>query len=277
MGIASYSPPVDKLLTLGDCRNFRGWPNYLELGLGPEHIPDLIRMAIDDELNWAASDSLEVWAPVHAWRALGQLHAEAAVEPLMRLLHELEGSDWPGEELPKVYGMIGAAAIPALTAYLADKSHGWHPRAVAAESLEQIGKMHPEVRAECVAALTRQLEQFAEDDPTLNSFVICSLIGLKAVESAPMIERTFTANCVERFVVGDWEDVQVSLGLREARGERPKRGSTSEFLLRLSSLADRPPLTDQEAAPQQQAEHKAKAKAKRKMAEKSRKRNRKQN
>ena len=73
------------------------------LGLTSEHIPALIRMATDEELNWANADSLEVWAPVHAWRALGQLHAEEAIEPLMRLFHEHDDSDWVGEELPIVY------------------------------------------------------------------------------------------------------------------------------------------------------------------------------
>ena len=28
-----YSPPVDRLLTYGDCLKMREWPNYLELGL----------------------------------------------------------------------------------------------------------------------------------------------------------------------------------------------------------------------------------------------------
>ena len=81
MGIESYAPPVDKLLTYGDAHEHGGkpqaWPEYLELGIGPEHIPDLIRMATDEELRWADSESLEVWAPIHAWRTLGALHAEA--------------------------------------------------------------------------------------------------------------------------------------------------------------------------------------------------------
>ena len=69
-----YPHPVSKLLTQGDCRPTAGkWPNYLELGLTQEHIPELIRMLTDEDLIWAPSDSLEVWAPMHAWRALGQL------------------------------------------------------------------------------------------------------------------------------------------------------------------------------------------------------------
>jgi hypothetical protein len=50
MNSASY-PPVNKLLSCGVCEIGRQWPNYLVPGFGPEHIPDLIRMALDPELN----------------------------------------------------------------------------------------------------------------------------------------------------------------------------------------------------------------------------------
>ena len=95
-------------------------------------------MATDDELNWADSDSLEVWVSVHAWRALGQLKAEEAIEPLIMNLFRMGDSDWVGEELPKVYGMIGPKAIPPLAKYLADDSHDVFPRNYAAHSLEVI-------------------------------------------------------------------------------------------------------------------------------------------
>ncbi len=71
MGRESYTPPVDKLLTYGDGReigeNPKDWPQYLELGIGPEHIPDLIRMATDEELRWAELDTLEVCAPIRSY------------------------------------------------------------------------------------------------------------------------------------------------------------------------------------------------------------------
>src|SRR5690242_3836273 len=61
---SNYSPPIDKLLTYGqpDPAQPEKWPNYLESGIGPEHIPDLIHMATDEQLHQADSESLEVWA-----------------------------------------------------------------------------------------------------------------------------------------------------------------------------------------------------------------------
>ena len=78
-------------------------------------------MATDEELEWADEDeTLEVWAPIHAWRTLGQLRAEAAIEPLFSLFTGLDQSDWVTEEMPEVFGMIGPAALPMLKAAIAD-------------------------------------------------------------------------------------------------------------------------------------------------------------
>src|SRR5713226_5356329 len=131
MSTSTYISPVDKLVTLVKPESVlpEKWPNYLELGLGPEHIPELIRMAIDPEFRGSEAEEEseeedpDFWAPLHAIRALGQLHAEAAIEPLVNLLAELKDDEWMLEELPSVYGLIGQAAIPALATYLSDSSH----------------------------------------------------------------------------------------------------------------------------------------------------------
>ncbi len=271
MSVASYPPPVDRLLTFADCRDsIREWPNYVEeLGLRSEHIPDLIRMATDNALLWAESESLEVWAPMHAWRALGQLRAEAAIEPLMPLFHELGDSDWVTEEMPDVYGMIGPAAIPALSAYLIDASHESFPRITAIGSLEKIAKQHPDSRDACVAVLTRQLEQYTENDLELNGFLVSSLVELKALESVKVIECAFAAKRVELMFVGDWNQVQVEMGLK-SREELPQpKFSPEEFLI--------PAALPSDSRAETSGSHKAnpQVKAKRKMAKQSRKQNRK--
>ena len=121
-----YPEPVSKLITLGDCRQMRQWPDYLALRIGPEHIPELIRMIQDEELNQADSESLEVWTPVHAWRALGQLRAEAATDSLIGLLEQIdeEYDEWIGEEVPEVLGTADPVTPPAnarrLVSHLAD-------------------------------------------------------------------------------------------------------------------------------------------------------------
>ncbi|TBR59768.1 hypothetical protein B4U84_02265, partial [Westiellopsis prolifica IICB1] len=209
-----YQPPVEKLLTLGDCHKITNEYNYTaELGLDTEHIPDLIRMAVDQRLNSADSGSLEFWGPIHAWRALGQLGAELAIEPLIQLFHELEDSDWVNEEMPKVYGMFGEVAIPTLQAYLADESHGIFPRVTAIHSLEEICKQHHHAYQKCVGVLTQQLKLFAQNPQELNGFLVASLMELKATESATVIKSAFLGKSVPDEITGTWEDVCKILGI----------------------------------------------------------------
>ena len=53
MSELAYVEPVSQLLTLGDVGGQREWRDYAALGLAAEHIPELIRMALDEELAWA--------------------------------------------------------------------------------------------------------------------------------------------------------------------------------------------------------------------------------
>ncbi len=271
---ANYSSPVSELLSLGDCRDLRGWPDYPDLvGLGPGHVSELTQMATDQDLNWADPESLEVWTPVHAWRVLGQLRATAASEPLLELFQTVdEGNDWPGDELPEVYGMIGRIAIPALERYLADVSHELWARVTAAHSIERIAVRDPSARMKCVAVLVRQLETFWQSDPILNGFLISYLIDLGAVGMAPLIERAFAADSVDLSIRGDWEDVQVELGLKTSR-ETPR----PYFFTFGVPMSDEPEHDEPERnALEDSNSDKAARKAKRKQSQASWKKNRKQ-
>ena len=269
--MAEYRKTVDVLLILGDLQESdHQWPDYSEYGIGAEHIPDLIQLATDSELHEADSESLDVWAPIHAWRTLGQLRTEEAIDPLLNLFHELEEDgwgDWTGEELPRVFGLIGAAAIPALTAYLADTSHNISPRISAAHALAEIGMSHAEAEVACIAALTQQLEAFRKNDRDLNGFLVSYLVDLQAVETAPLIQRAYAAGRVDEIVMGDWEDVQVALGLK------PYVERDADFFM--DDIEDVDPEDRPFAFKPQSAAKRKKAKTKRNMARKSRKQNRK--
>jgi hypothetical protein len=87
--------------------------------------------------------------------------------------------------------------------------------------LQEIGERQPEARSAAVTALTETLEWFADLEPVLNGFVISYLVDLDAIEAAPVIERAFEADCVDITVMGDWEDVQIKLGLLDERETPP--------------------------------------------------------
>jgi len=219
----NYSPPLAAFLTLG-WPEFRPvpWRDYTALGVTAAHIPQLIAMATDEQLHARATpDDAAVWAPVHAWRALGQLRAAEAARPLSRLFDMLEDDDWVGEDLPHAFVQIGPPAVPVLAEYVDQVAYGTFPRATAAEALMKLANAYPNTRGVCVAALTTALERFVLQDPLLNGLLVWHLIRLHAVEAAPVMERAYAADCVDLTVEGDWEDVQVSLGLLAARYSPP--------------------------------------------------------
>lgn len=224
-----YPAPLDRLLEYG-AASWTDWADYVrDFGLGSEHVPDLIRLATDMELYWAEDENPAVWAPIHALRALGQLQAEEAVKPLMRLWDEVD-LDLVNEDLMRVYGMIGPAAIPALASYLADDSAGLHSVGLACESLVEIAQRHPGAYKRCIDVLIEQFAKFADNDRAKNGFLLASLLDLRAVGALDLMERAFAAEAVDETIAGDWEDVQIEFGLRKERSAEPRYGlSLADF------------------------------------------------
>jgi hypothetical protein len=215
----SYTPPLDKLLTYTSITGGNPLPkmSYIEtFGIGNDNIPELIRMATDEYLRSEDANDFEFTAVLHAIRALGELHAEAAIEPLLSLLNSAseEDIDWIQETLIHAYPEIGPAALPSLEQFLADPSHNDSAHNYVAGIIERIPEEYPEARTECIAVVTRRLAEFEVNDPTLNGFLILALLHMKAVESANIIQEAYANDCVDKFVCGDWNEAQYELGLK---------------------------------------------------------------
>lgn len=270
----TYTPPVDRLLTFGEERSKPdGWPDYLALGIGSEHIPDLIRMATDEELEEADEEGVLAWAPIHARRALGQLQAEAAIEPLFSLFTGVYESDWVTEELPEIFGMIGPAALPLLKTTIAHSATDEMVCIDAITCVEKIGIRWPSACPACIALLMEQLELFEINDAETNGFLVSVLVELQATEAAPLIERAFASRCVDLTIMGNWEDVQVKFGLKSAEEARRSRWKRHQRILDLSTVQE---LTNSQVLPKmKQKRETGQKKAQRKRVQQSRKRNRK--
>lgn len=214
---ASSTPePVLRLLELGKPQYARdlSWPDYSSFGILSEHIPYLIRLATDQNLlHLTDENEARAWGPIHAWRALGQLHAAAAIIPLMKLFHEVRDDDWVIEEMPTVFTLIGPPAFPYLEQYLRDEGYPPYSRLVAATSLTHLAIAYPALRDGAVQVLTDQLIGFEQNSPGMNSVLIANLVDLNAVEQANLIQKAFTESRVDRFIVGDWADIKRRLDI----------------------------------------------------------------
>lgn len=271
----TYTEPGSKLLKLGR-PDGEEWLDYSTLDISRDHIPELIRLVEDHEMRIMEppvdlpddEDLPEWYAQIHAWRALGQLKAEEAIPAILGILHQVddEDDDWLGEDAEEVFALIGPVAIAPIAEYLREDTNGLYARVQAAESLYAMGNAHPDTRDECARILASVLENYEKNDEGLNGFIVHDLIRLKAVEHIDLIERAFKSGNVDEMIMGDFEDVQVELGLLEKRITKPAR---PPFLDMLSGQ-------DEIFEPEKRANpDKKKEKNKRKQEKKSRKKNRK--
>lgn len=222
-----YAPPLDRLVTLGEPDfGYRAWLDYpARYGVGPEHVPQLIRMLRDPRWDEAAAGSPFVYAVVHAWRALGQLRAEAAVPELLRIIREADrDDDWVGEDLPAVFEHIGAPAYAPLVAVFSDRRQPEHVRSRAACSLGQIGAAAPQLRSDAVRLLTRALDAYTPESPEMHGYIVNALLQLRAVEAIPSLRRAYEEERVDDLFV-QWREVERELGLTgpEAAGAEEPR------------------------------------------------------
>lgn len=246
-------------------------------------MPALIDLALEwcDEQDPEEADI----GPVVAWRALGQLRAAAAIQPLLDMLDPLDEvlDGWLFEDVDHVFGLIGPPAIDALNSYLADEQHRQDSRAKAADGLREIAKRFPQTYDQVVTILSSELARHQADASTMNALLAYNLVKLEAVEAAEVIEQAFASNVIDPMMVGDCGDLKKELGVaglgispETAPGwttiaERMELG-TANGRLRNSEAAERKRLA---ADQKRRLAAKQREKAKKKKSRQDRKRNRK--
>jgi hypothetical protein len=166
MSSSNYTSPVNRIFQLEPPPAIVDWSIYANLGITVEHLPELARMAIDEDLLYGEADA-EFLAPSHAWRMLALVGTPEAIAPLITVLHgwSEENWDWLGEEIKVVFGKIGSAALPELAKTLGNSQHSSYTRENAVMSIAEIFEHHPAAHDECIAVLTAQLSRFSKNDP----------------------------------------------------------------------------------------------------------------
>ncbi len=207
-----YSEPLAGLLALGEVEtaDYPAWADRLR-----DHVPDLIRMVLDDDLNDRDQDDPAVWAPLHALEVLTVLAPAEAAGPLTVCLADTEG--WSDDLVWRFYAAVGPTALPILQAYLEDDSHRITARARASNALTAIAEAHPAALQGIVdyliAFLDRPDADKNADEETVTAFVIGDLGDLKAESAYEAIRRAYAADRVDPQIIG-LEDVERDFGMR---------------------------------------------------------------
>ena len=198
---------------------------YLSLGLGAGDAGDLLRIARDEHLDGREDidpDGKEAWACAHALRALAVLNPPGVLDDLLALFRKevtLWGGDLLAEEMKHSMAAIGDPAVEPLARILRDPGEGTWFRVEAAESLGRIARRSGR-REEILDSLAAPLAE-EEHSREVNAFAISALCDNRSTRHLPAIREAFAANRVDVSVLGDLEDIEVKLGVREGR-ETPK-------------------------------------------------------
>ena len=239
---------VERLAAAGNPRDQHDWEQrdgyyVAACRVSADDVPELIDLVREwsdpnrsDDVELPDIDEAEL-LPITAWRALGDLKATAAVQPLVELVCELqdECDDWVCEELPHVFGKIGESAIEPLIRLAADDQQPDYTRSIAASGLRLVADYHPNTKPRVVALLTEMMASAREGHAEFNTTVLIELVDLGATEAAEPIERAFAADLLDVGVVGTWDDVRRTLGVESLGLKMPKdpHDSTKGLGLRL--------------------------------------------
>ncbi len=214
----SDNPKIQMLLTLGSPPNARKWPDYLaKYDFSAEDVPALLEIFTDEDIEQLSSDRPEVWAPLYAWRILGQLGSEDAIEPIVQSFDASHEDDWALSELSGVIGMIGPAAISTLIEYWRQPGKDEFSYVMAMDALCEIAKQHPASRDQVIDIYIDYMNEPNKLADTLNGLLMACLMDLKATAAIDGIRHLFALNCVDISCAGDLEEVENSLGLRTKR------------------------------------------------------------
>jgi uncharacterized protein len=208
---------IKLLLELGEADRGRDWPDYLQYGFVETDVPALLDLVADEAFDQASSDSAKVWAPLHAWRTLGQLGSSKAVIPLIAQFDRLCEDDWALPELSTVMGMLGEPAITPLVACLNEPHYKEFARVMAADGLAEIAKRQPACRERIIQCYRNYMRSPDVSAHTLNGLLIGRLLDLDAKEAIDDIRQFFARDCVDITCAGDLEEVEIELGFRDKR------------------------------------------------------------
>jgi len=189
-----------------------GLPSGLQFDLND--VDDLLAITLSDEFNTAPGDSDQIWAPLHAWRALGQLKVTKAIEPLINSFDQFNDDDYATDELPEVFSLVGEPAVDPLVAYLYRPVVEEWSVILAVACLGEIVEHHPSVKPLLLDHLKNYMRSPRLDLPSVNAFILSVIMNLQAVELIDEIRHMFALGCVDVGWCGDLEDVESNLGVR---------------------------------------------------------------
>lgn len=198
----------------------RDWPDYLALGLEESDLGVLIDFTTDFYLSFEQTDE-ESAVSIHAWRAMVEIGGPAVAGDLISLAIGCDeiGDEWFVDELPTLAGKTGMEALPVFVEAI-------HENPTYSNLAEGVvlgipGMVKTDADREKALETLLGFFDFEEFDRVKKALIVESLIRLKAKEAMPFLRSQFENHKIDVSAMGDLEEVEIAMGLRDKR-ETPK-------------------------------------------------------
>lgn len=208
-----FEPPLDQLLVFGEIDRETLSQRVAELGIGQQHVPELVRMARDRSLITIVGEEPEGWGPVYATQILEMLDVSDVVADLIPIL-DVDLDRLADNTIAALGAASSPAAVEPLAAYANDHTRWSIGRNRAIEVLYRLVKRYPDIREQVIAIFGDMLANAEHDSKTVVSELASELVSLKATETLPLIRRAFELQKVDEFYCGSWGDVLKELGVK---------------------------------------------------------------
>lgn len=215
----AYTPPVSRLLELGYAWN-QSHDYREEFGISGVDIPELRRLLFDETFYEVDEDDVQGWGYIHATYALGQLREIAALKILIQATLKLTEHEGFWDIVGNVMGQIGPAGLPLLATAFRQHRQDFISSAPFITAIGKIGQTEEDGGTQAIQTLTELLKEHSRNSAEMNGHIIAELLDLGAVETAPIMKQAFQAEHVDPMIAGDWDTVQIELGLKPPREDR---------------------------------------------------------
>lgn len=241
-----YDGKVAKLLSLGKDKLMRvDRYSYVEkFGFTQDDVEQLLMLAKDRDIyqhdysDMSEDEGLEFYGVVHAWHVLSELEAPEAKEIFIDMLedggYEGETDDWILTDFRRLIKPFRKDMYEYFAECSQLKGYGVWTRL---EYISTIGDMlkAKEVEPQKVDELIVKILS-SSDNAIVNAGVISLCMDEKLIKHHAVIKQCFERRAVDIDHIGDLEDVEIDMGLRE---HRETERELTEMRKRFQALGDK--------------------------------------
>ena len=238
--VKKYDGRVSKLLSIGrDGLTKSERISYVKkFGINQEDVSQLLSLAQDMDIyrydygDISEDEGLEFFGVVHAWYALSELEVPEFKEILIEMVEDGDDDDyddWILDDFVELIVPYRKGMYEYFRAGSLKKTNSTWTRLCYIDSIKEMLKAD-EVTLQEVEKLLVEILTHGEND-IVNASVMGICVDNKLTQYHQLIKECYDRDAIDLMYMGDLEDVEIKMGLRETRETEPEPTMLQKLLL----------------------------------------------